>query len=54
MPRNMVNHDEIKCRVLKLKTELYDGTHQEQNGDWHEGAHHALNKILDILQEYRY
>ena len=53
MPRNVMTKDELKCRVLKLKNELYDGMQQDRNGDWHDGAHHSLNRVLDILQEYR-
>lgn len=46
--------DEVKVRVLKLKNELYNGTNRDKNGDWHQGAHTALNRVLDILEEYRY
>ena len=28
----------VKVRVLKLN-ELYDGTHHDRGGDWHDGAH---------------
>ena len=44
--------DEIKTYVLKCKNELYNGTHMNKNGDWHDGAHHALNKILNKIEEY--
>jgi len=53
MPRNIMTKDELKCRVLKLKNELYNGMHHNKGGQWHDGAHHSLNKVLDILQEYR-
>ena len=53
MPRNNMSKDEIKCRVLKLKDELYNGLQFGKSGEWHDGAHDALNKVLDILQEYR-
>lgn len=39
-------------RVYKLKTELYDGKQSDKPGQWHDGAHHAYNRILDILNEY--
>ncbi|AOV60343.1 hypothetical protein N161109_197 [Synechococcus phage S-CAM9] len=46
--------DELNVRVLKLKKMLYDGTYHEANADWHDGAHHMLNKVLDVLDEYRF
>jgi len=54
MPRNELKRDEFLVRVLKLKDQLYNGTYSRKNGDWHEGAHHSLNKVLDMLDEYRY
>jgi len=53
MPRNKMHKEEVKCRILKLKNELYNGTQYGKNGDWHDGAHDALNRVLDIVQEYR-
>jgi hypothetical protein len=53
MPRNSVTKNDIEVRVLKLKNQLYDGTWQNNGGEWHDGAHEALSKVLDILQEYR-
>jgi hypothetical protein len=52
MPRNQVERAELEVRVLKLKNELYDGTHHDRSGEWHDGAHMMLNRMLDILQEY--
>jgi hypothetical protein len=43
---------DLEARLYKLKTSLYNGQHQDKNGDWHDGAHHALNSVLEILQEY--
>ena len=54
MPRNELELEELKVRVLKIKETLYNGTYQGASGDWHDGAHYTLNKVLDILQEYRY
>ncbi len=45
---------EMECRVLKLKHMLYNGTYQHKNGDFHDGAHEMLNKVLNIIEEYRY
>lgn len=45
--------EEIQVRILKLKNALYQGKYRNKNGDWHDGAHDALNSVLDILQEYR-
>lgn len=53
MPRNKVTKEEINYRVLKIKDELYSGHQYGKNGDWHDGAHDALNRVLDILKEYR-
>jgi len=52
MPRNYVTKDEMRCRVLKLKKELYDGSLYSKGTEWHNGAHDMLNRVLDILQEY--
>jgi hypothetical protein len=53
MPRGQLQKHEILARIYKLKTSLYSGEHEIENGDWHDGAHHSLNKVLDILQEFR-
>ncbi len=53
MPRNMITKDEIEVRILKLKNELYDGSWTARDADWHDGAHTMLNRVLNILQEYR-
>ena len=44
---------DVEVRVLKLKNQLYDGSWIGHGSDWHDGAHEALNRVLDILQEYR-
>jgi len=51
MPKNSLNRDEIKCRVLKLKNELYN---ESEPVMYKELAHKYLNRVLDILDEYRY
>jgi len=53
MPRGTMKKIEIESRLYKLKTSLYDGKHHDKNSDWHDGAHEMLNKVLDILGEYR-
>jgi hypothetical protein len=53
MPRNMIAKDEMEVRILKLKNELYDGSWTARDDDWHDGAHTMLNRVLNILQEYR-
>ena len=53
MPRNMIKKEEMEVRILKLKNELYDGSWSARNGEWHDGAHTMLNRVLDIIQEYR-
>ena len=43
---------DILARVYKMKAALYNGEHQDKSGDWHDGAHEALNKVLQALNEY--
>ena len=52
MPRGTVTKNDLLSKVYKQKTRLYDGDHGQKNGDWHDGAHYAFNKVLDILNEY--
>lgn len=52
MPRGLMQKIDIQARIYKLKNALYNGEHQDKNGDWHDGHHEALNKVLDILNEY--
>jgi len=53
MPRGQVKKDEMEVRVLNIKSQLCDGSYSAKNHEWHDGAHHALNEVLNILQEYR-
>lgn len=53
MPRNTITKEVMRCRVLKLKNELYNGDQRYKGAEWHNGAHEMLNRVLDILQEYR-
>ena len=53
MPKNQMKKIDIEPRLYKLKTSLYNGQHEDKNGDWHDGAHYALGKVLEIIQEYR-
>ena len=52
MPRATVSKVDILARIYKMKTSLYNGEYRHMNGEWHEGAHHMLNKVLDTLNEY--
>lgn len=54
MPRSRMDRIDIEPRVLKLKDALHNGTYMHKNGDWHDGAHEMLNKVLDMINEYRY
>jgi hypothetical protein len=49
MPRGRLSKTDMLTKVYKLKTELY----REHKTSWNDGSHYALNKVLDILQEYR-
>ena len=50
MPKNLMPKDEFKCRLLKLKHELYE---ENEPVVYKDLAHKYLNKVLDILDEYR-
>lgn len=52
MPHGSVTKNDILTRVYKIKNELYDEDLSTHPGQWHDGAHYSLNKILDLLQEY--
>ena len=52
MPRGRLDKVDILARVYKMKTALYDGQHSDKSGDWHDGHHAALNKVLDAINEY--
>ena len=43
---------DILSRIYKMKTALYDGQHSDKSGEWHDGAHEVLNKVLDVINEY--
>lgn len=52
MSRVRMRKGDLLTKIYKLKTDLYNGTYDKKEGQWHEGAHHALNKVLEHLQEY--
>ena len=52
MPRNKLTKEQIKCEVMKIKTELYN-EHITWSSDPKGLAHKYLNKVLDKIQEYR-
>jgi hypothetical protein len=54
MPRNFMTREEAEVRLLKMKNELYNGSWSSKNGQWHDGAHTMLNRVLDMIGEYRY
>jgi len=51
MPSNRINKDEMKCYILKLKSQV------DSDLGWYPGekevAHKYLNKVLDKIEEYR-
>jgi hypothetical protein len=53
MPKNGVTKDELLVRVMKLKHEV-----DMEGADVWQGerdlAHKYLNKVLDMINEYRY
>ena len=50
MPRNFLSKDEIKVRVLNLKNDLFKRHCDDRSEDL---AHEYLNRVLDIIEEYR-
>jgi len=52
MPRGRLLKVDILARVLKKKKELGEGRYDHQSYDWCEGYDHALNQVLDDLNEY--
>ncbi len=53
MPKNELKKEEFKNRVLKLKNEVYDEPDTIWQGD-RDMAHKYLDKVLNIIDEYRY
>lgn len=53
MPRNQITKIDMLARVYKVKTSLYDGKQIDKSDEWHDGAHKALNDVLNILDEFR-
>jgi hypothetical protein len=53
MPKNQLKKEELKNRVLKLKNDVYDEPDTTWQGD-RDMAHKYLDKVLNIIDEYRY
>ena len=53
MPKNQIDKEELKIRVLKLKNKLHS-EHIQYNMDMKGLANKYLNEVLDIIDEYRY
>tara|TARA_A200000159_G_scaffold140942_1_gene143436 strand:- start:1081 stop:1242 length:162 start_codon:yes stop_codon:yes gene_type:complete len=53
MPKNQLNKEEMYVRVMKLKTMVDDEGSNVWRGE-RNLAHKYLNKVLDIINEYRY
>jgi len=53
MPRGIMKKYDLEAKVYKLKTELYDGSRSDKSGDWHDGAHEMLSRVLDFMQEWK-
>jgi len=53
MPRGRLHKTDMLAKVYKLKTELYDKENiTGMTGQWYDGAHDSLDKVLDIINEY--
>jgi len=53
MPRNEITIAELKTKVERLKNDLYWEEHK-YGSQARELAHKYLNKVFDIIDEYRY
>jgi len=53
MPKNKLEKEEFKIRILKLKNEVEGEPSTVWQGE-KDLAHKYLNKIIDIIDEYRY
>ena len=53
MSTGQITKVDLVSRIYKLKTQLFNGDYKDKSGEWHDGAHNALNSVLDILNEYR-
>lgn len=53
MPKNQIQKEELKVRVMKLKHQVDMEGANVWKGE-RELAHKYLNKVLDIINEYRY
>ena len=45
---------DLLARIYNHKKNLYNGYYEEKSEEWSEGAHHMLNKMLELAQEYGY
>jgi hypothetical protein len=52
MPKNQIDKEEIKIRVIKLKNKL--SNESQYSSDPKALANKYLNEVLDIIDEYRY
>jgi|TARA_B100002019_G_scaffold236700_1_gene211329 hypothetical protein len=53
MPKNQIEKEELKVRVMKLKHQVDTEGSDVWQGE-RDLAHKYLNKVLDIINEYRY
>lgn len=53
MSRGRMSKADLQSRIYKLKTQIYNGSHDDQSDEWHEGAHYMLNKVLEFMEEFR-
>ena len=53
MPKNELKKDELKNRIIQLKNDVYEEPDTVWKGD-RDMAHKYLDKVLNIIEEYRY
>ena len=52
--RGIMTKKDLLARIYNHKKNLYNGYYEDKTEEWSEGAHHMLNKMLELAQEYGY
>ena len=50
--RGIMTKRDLLARIYKHKKDLYNGRYDGASEEWMDGAHHMLNKCLELAQEY--
>jgi hypothetical protein len=52
MPRGRLSKVDILAKMYKMKTDLHNEVYVDKNTDWYDGAHDAIDKVLNYLNEF--